>query len=111
MSERSAYAWKRSGLPGDTKKKRSWRTRPDPFDEVWDTELAPVLKADAHSVMKATTLIADLQKRHGRQYGLGQLASTTPLREVHAKSRASHEGAEPRLRRDRTRRPRRGSAC
>ena len=56
MGERSAYIWKRTGLPGDTKKKRSWRTRPDPFDEVWDTELVPVLKANEHGVMEATTL-------------------------------------------------------
>ena len=81
MSERSAYAWKRRGLPSDTKKERSWRTRPDPFDEVWDTELVPVLKADEHGVMEATTLIADLQKRHGGRYGLGQLR--TLQRRVH----------------------------
>ena len=81
MSERTAYAWKKKGLPSDTMKKRSWRTRPDPFDEVWDTELVPVLKADEHGVMEATTLIADLQKRHGGRYGLGQLR--TLQRRVH----------------------------
>lgn len=81
MSERSAYAWKRGALPSDTKEARPWRTRPDPFDEVWDTELVPVLKADEQAVLEATTLIADLQKRHGSRYGLGQLR--TLQRRVH----------------------------
>jgi hypothetical protein len=81
MSERSAYAWKQGALPSDTKTARSWRTRTDPFDEVWDAELVPLLKADEHGVLEATTLIADLQKRHGNRYGLGQLR--TLQRRVH----------------------------
>jgi len=43
--------------------------------------MVPVLEADEHRVMEATTLIADLQKRHGKQYGLGQLR--TLQRRVH----------------------------
>jgi hypothetical protein len=81
MSERSAYAWKQGALPSDTKSARAWRTRPDPFDDVWDAELVPLLKADEHGVLEATTLIADLQKRHGNRYGLGQLR--TLQRRVH----------------------------
>jgi hypothetical protein len=81
MSERSAYAWKQGALPSDTKSARAWRTRPDPFDDVWDAELVPLLKADEHGVLEATTLIADLQKHHGNRYGLGQLR--TLQRRVH----------------------------
>lgn len=81
MSERSAYAWKHGALPSDTKSPRTWRTRADPFDEVWDTELVPLLVADKDGVLEATTLIADLQKRHGDRYGLGQLR--TLQRRVH----------------------------
>ena len=81
MSERSAYAWKKGALPSDRKTARTWRTRPDPFDDVWDAELVPLLKADEHGVLEATTLIADLKKRHGDRYGLGQLR--TLQRRVH----------------------------
>lgn len=81
MSERSAYAWKHGALPSDTKSPRTWRTRADPFDEVWETELVPLLVADKDAVLEATTLIADLQKRHGDRYGLGQLR--TLQRRVH----------------------------
>jgi hypothetical protein len=81
MSERSAYAWKMGALPSDRKTARTWRTRPDPFDDVWDAELVPLLKADEHGVLEATTLIADLKKRHGDRYGLGQLR--TLQRRVH----------------------------
>lgn len=81
MSERSAYAWKQGALPSDTKSPRAWRTRADPFHEVWDAELVPLLKADEHGELEATTLIADLRKRHGSRYGLGQLR--TLQRRVH----------------------------
>lgn len=81
MSERTAYSWKRGALPSDTKSARTWRTRPDPFDAVWETELVPILKADEHAELEATTLIAELHKRHGSRYGLGQLR--TLQRRVH----------------------------
>src|SRR5689334_17917924 len=73
MSERSAYAWKQGALPSETKSPRTWRTRPDPFDVVWEAELVPLLHADKEGVLEATSLLADLQKRHGKRYGAGQL--------------------------------------
>ena len=37
MSERSARKWQRGPLPSERGKDgRSWRTRPDPFAEVWE---------------------------------------------------------------------------
>ena len=73
MSERSAYAWKQGRLPSETKEPRGWRTRPDPFASVWDSEVVPLLTSDTASVLEATTVIDELRRRHGDVYGLGQL--------------------------------------
>ncbi len=73
MSERSAYAWKQGALPSETKTPRTWRTRPDPFAAVWTTDVEPLLAADEHGVLEATTLLAELRRRHGDQYDEAQL--------------------------------------
>ena len=73
MSERSAYAWKQGRLPSETKEARSWRTRPDPFASVWDSEIVPMLVADTAGVLDATTVLSELQRRQGDSYGPGQL--------------------------------------
>ena len=36
MSVRSARKWQRGPMPSETKQERRWRTRPDPFDGVWE---------------------------------------------------------------------------
>ena len=41
MSERTAREWERGPAPSATKQPRMWRTRPDPFVEVWATEIEP----------------------------------------------------------------------
>ena len=53
MSERSAYAWKMGALPSDSKKPRTWRTRPDPFEPVWQTEIVPLLERDENGERRA----------------------------------------------------------
>jgi hypothetical protein len=73
MSERSAYVWKDGALPSERKEPRSWRTRPDPFAAVWDSEVVPLLEADADGVLEGTTVIAELRRRHGDAFGDGQL--------------------------------------
>ena len=68
MSERSARTWQEGELPSATRSARDWRTRRDPFGDVWDVEVVPLLKADDKRVLQATTLIELLQERqHGRQ--------------------------------------------
>ena len=43
MSERSARKWQRGSLPSESKQaRRSWRTRPDPFADVWEKEIEPL---------------------------------------------------------------------
>ena len=39
--KRSARKWQCSPLPPETKQGRWWRTRPDPFDKVWEEEILP----------------------------------------------------------------------
>jgi len=73
MSERSAYTWKAGPLPSETKQERAWRTRKDPFEAVWDAEVVPLLVADEHSVLDATTVLDELRRRHGEAYGPSQL--------------------------------------
>jgi hypothetical protein len=73
MSERSAYAWKAGALPSETTQPRSWRTRSDPFAGVWDADVVPLLTADREGALEATTVLGELQRRHGDAYGPGQL--------------------------------------
>ena len=81
MSERSAYTWKDGALPSETKAPRTWRTRPDPFAAVWATDVVPLLAADERGVLEGTTILAELQRRHGASYTIGQLR--TLQRRVH----------------------------
>lgn len=64
MSERTARSWEKGPLPSQTKEPRTWRTREDPFEEVWETDVAPLLKADEKRVLRATTLVEVLQDRY-----------------------------------------------
>lgn len=74
MSERSAYSWKQGALPSETKEPRTWRTRPDPFAAVWQPEVVPLLVADEHGTLEATTVLAELRRLHGNgAYGEAQL--------------------------------------
>jgi hypothetical protein len=72
MSERSARTWQEGALPSATRITRDWRTRRDPFGDVWDAELVPLLKTDDKRVLQATTLIELLQERHPGQFIDGQ---------------------------------------
>lgn len=81
MSERSAYAWKAGSFPSETKKPRAWRTRPDPFEPVWESDVVPLLEGDEHGALEATTILEELRTRHGEVYGPGQLR--TLQRRVH----------------------------
>lgn len=73
MSERSARTWQRGALPSETKGPRAWRTRIDPFSVVWSSEVVPLLAADAKGVLDATTILVELRRRHGDEYGPDRL--------------------------------------
>jgi len=69
MSERTARKWQAGPLPSQSRPERDWRTRPDAFAEVWDTEVIPLLQRDSEGVLEATTLLEELEGLHPGQYG------------------------------------------
>lgn len=71
MSRKTAAKYLRLGrLPSDLCAPRSWRTRPDPFAEVWED--VAVQLADAPE-LEARALFEDLLERHPEQLHPGQL--------------------------------------
>jgi hypothetical protein len=74
MSVRTARKWSWAGtLPSVSKAPRSWRTREDPFEGVWDEEIVPLLMRDEERVLQATTLIELLEGRHPGRFAPGQV--------------------------------------
>jgi len=65
FSERSAYRIEKQHYQ-PARKPRDWKTRPDPFDSVWDTELKPLLEKNPK--LQAKTLLELLQEKHEGQY-------------------------------------------
>lgn len=71
MDEKTARKYRRaSDLPSALQARHDWRTRPDPFAEVWP-ELKELLKANPG--LQANTLLADLQRREPGRFADGQL--------------------------------------
>lgn len=73
MSERSARTWREGALPSQTKAERHWRTRADPFDAVWLTEIIPLLEADMDGRLQANTVMAELERQQAGRFHPGQL--------------------------------------
>ena len=73
MSERTARVWQRGPLPSKTKEARTWRTRSDPFVEVWATEIEPLLVADQEGRLEAKTIFAELGRKRPGEFEAGQL--------------------------------------
>lgn len=71
MCERSARKYLKSGLlPSESKSPRAWRTREDPFAEVWP-EVEHLL--NLHPKLEAKTLFEELQRRYPKRFKSGQL--------------------------------------
>lgn len=73
MSVRSARKWQRGSLPGERAKSRYWRTRQDPFGDVWESVVVPLLVTDRESVLEAKTLLEHLQETHPGRFADGQV--------------------------------------
>ena len=73
MCVRSARKWQGGPLPSETKEERWWRTRPDPFDGVWEEEIEPLLQGDPKGKLKATTIIEWLEEQHPGRFSASQL--------------------------------------
>src|SRR5450631_4444989 len=71
MSERTARKYVRSGAtPSEAKAPHGWRTRVDPFAEVWP-EIEALLRQDAG--LQAKTVWEELNRRHAGRFSAGQL--------------------------------------
>ena len=71
MDEKTARKYLRSGkLPSECRPDRTWRTRPDPFDEVWPS-LAELLASNPG--LEAKTLFGHLQRERPGRFQDGQL--------------------------------------
>ena len=70
MSEKSAHKWKQGPLPSQVRdtRQRDWRTRPDPFAEVWESELVPLLRADERSELDGPALLRVLEEKYPGKY-------------------------------------------
>ena len=73
-SERSVRRWQRGALPSEkTRNVRSWRTRPDPFIDVWKSGVEPLLRSDPEGELSASTILEWLGERHPGRFGRYQL--------------------------------------
>ncbi len=66
FSERTARRLDKRGERRAPRGPRPWRTRRDPFDSVWDSELVPLLEGTP--ALHALTLLEGLQERYPGQY-------------------------------------------
>jgi len=57
-------------FPSECRRERTWRTRPDPFTEVWE-EIRELLEVNPG--LQARTIFEDLQRRHPGRFADGQL--------------------------------------
>jgi hypothetical protein len=73
MSVRTARKWESGSFPSGPRAPRSWRTRPDSFEGVWDEEIVPLLLRDEERILQATTLFELLESRHPGRFEPGQL--------------------------------------
>lgn len=66
ISERSGRRTEKGELQPGRKRKRHWRTRADPFADVWECEIVPLLKKKPQ--LTPMTLFEKLQKDHPGEY-------------------------------------------
>lgn len=66
LSERSGRRIDTGELEPSREKQRYWRTRADPFIDVWDSEIVPLLTK--HHDLTPITLFERLQKNHPGEY-------------------------------------------
>jgi hypothetical protein len=73
MSLGSARKWRAGQYPSQARKRHWWRNRPDPFGEVFESEVVPLLAADEKRVLEARTILGELNRRHPDGFSTRQL--------------------------------------
>ena len=66
ISERSGRRIEKGEIKPCNKPVRNWRTRKDPFEDVWETEIVPMLENAPE--LQPLTLFEDLQNRYPGVY-------------------------------------------
>ncbi|MBA3709880.1 MAG: IS21 family transposase [Planctomycetes bacterium] len=72
MSVRTAREWESGPVPSATVRSRDWRTRVNPFDGVWVTDVEPLLQRDTKGVLEAKWVLELLRTRYPDQFHAGQ---------------------------------------
>jgi len=71
MDEKTARKYRKLGrVPSEVRCEHTWRTRKDPFSDVWEGVRA---KLDLNPGLEAKTLFEDLQRRYPGRFADGQL--------------------------------------
>jgi len=70
MSEKTARHWREGPLPSEARPERTWRTREDPFAEVWSWVESELRRAPG---LEAQTIFVELQEKHPGRFQEGQL--------------------------------------
>src|SRR6202040_1681486 len=73
MSVRSARQWQTGPYPSQARERHGWGTRPDPFREGFESEVAPLLAIDEKRVLEARTILRELDRRHPGAFSASQL--------------------------------------
>jgi len=73
MGVRTARKWESGPVPSEAKSPRTWCTREDPFAEVWDKDVVPLLEADKDSALQATTIMDELDELYPGKFKPGQV--------------------------------------
>jgi hypothetical protein len=71
MDEKTAHKYRRLGkLPSELEQPHTWRTRKDPFEDVWNETK---LMLEINAGLEAKTIFEDLQRRNPGRFADGQL--------------------------------------
>ena len=84
VSERTVRSYESGGAPTKMTQRRTYRTREDPFDAVWDEVCVPLLQSDTKRKLTATGLLRYLQ---GREEGGTELYPDDKLRTLQRRMR------------------------
>ncbi len=88
MGRKTASRYVKAGkLPSELREPRTWRTRTDPFEDIWDDIAARLAEAPE---LEAKILFEDLLERHPEQFDPGQLRTF----QRHVKQWRAQEGPD-----------------
>src|SRR5215475_11822423 len=73
MSERAARTWQKGQMPSEKDDARWWRTRKDPFAEVWDEIVVPLLERDPKGELESKTILEVLREQRRDEFNDGHL--------------------------------------